>query len=199
MSPSRTLLFATSNPFKVRLFSPILAAHGIRCHTLADAGLSIGIDETGSTPKENALLKARAVHSCRWPLVFGDDAALEIDALHGAPGVRARRWNGRFADSVADKVWLSYLLQQLEGIALEQRVARWHSAWAVITPDSREHVRHYRREFVIAESPIRPIAPGSPMSAVEVGRDEARLRAQIAADWERWDIWTRIDRSVAGC
>jgi XTP/dITP diphosphohydrolase len=196
--PSYALLFATSNPFKARLFRPILAAHGIDCLTLADAGLSLTVEETGRTPEENALLKARAVHSGRWPLVLGVDAALEIDALDGAPGVRARRWAGHLPDDVGDGEWLAHLLAQLAGIPLEQRTARWHSAWAVITPDGREHVRHHRRRFVIAESPIRPIVPGSPMAAVEVGRSEANLRAQIAADWDRWDIWSEIARSTAG-
>ena len=91
-----TLLFATRNAFKKEIFEPVFKAHGIHCVTLVDAGLVGDVDEVGSTPEENALLKARAFHSPEWPLVFGDDAGLEIDALGGEPGIKARRWNGRF-------------------------------------------------------------------------------------------------------
>jgi inosine/xanthosine triphosphate pyrophosphatase family protein len=191
------LLFATRNPYKVQLFSPIFAVHGIGCVTLADAGVQHrDLHESGSTPEENALLKARAYHSPTWPLVFADDAALEIDALGGEPGVQARRWNGHLSDDVEDAAWLAYLLQRLEGIPLPLRTARYVAAWAVITPDGREYIRRFCRGFAIAERPLRPIRAGSPMSAVEIQLDEdaANVRAQIAAEWERWGMLREISR-----
>jgi inosine/xanthosine triphosphate pyrophosphatase family protein len=152
------------------------------------------VPETGATPQENAWLKARAYHSARWPLVFGDDAGLEIDALGGEPGVQVRRWNGRFPDDVDDQTWLAYLLRQLEGVPRSQRSARWRAAWVVITPDGTEHVRHVRHEFVIAERPLRPILPGSPMSAVELHRGDhlAYRQAWIAAEWAAWGLLDHI-------
>ncbi len=193
MSPS--LLFATRNPYKVQLFSPIFAAHGISCVTLADAGVErLDLRESGSTPEENALLKARAYHSPTWPLVFADDAALEIDALGGEPGVQTRRWNGLLSDDVEDAVWLDHLLQRLAGIPLPLRTAHYVAAWVVITPDGRQHVRRFSREFAIAERPLRPIRAGSPLAAVEIELDEdaANVRAKIAAEWERWGMLCEI-------
>jgi XTP/dITP diphosphohydrolase len=198
MSP--LLLFATRNPYKVQLFCPIFAAHSIRCVTLAEAQVQRrDLEETGSTPAENALLKARAYHSPEWPLVFADDAGLEIDALGGEPGVQTRRWAGLLPDGVDDTTWLAYLLQRLEGIPLASRTARYVSAWVVITPDGREHVRRFSRAFAIAERPLRPIRAGSPMSAVEIQLEEdpVNVRAQIAAEWERWGILDEIGRWVS--
>jgi len=195
MSP--LLLFATRNPYKVHLFSPIFAAHGIDCITLADAQVQRhDLHETGSTPEENALLKARAYHSLEWPMVFADDAALKIDALGGEPGVQTRRWNGLLADDIEDDTWLAYLLRRLEGVPLALRTARYVSAWAVITPDGREHIRRFSRGFAIAERPLRPIRAGSPMSAVEIQLEEdaANVRAQIAAEWERWGMLLEIGK-----
>lgn len=198
MSPS--LLFATRNPYKVHLFSPMFAAHGIDCVTLADARVRLPhLRETGSTPEENALLKARAYYSPEWPMVFADDAALQIDALGGEPGVQTRRWNGLLTDDVEDAAWLAYLLQRLDGIPLASRAARYVSAWAVITPDGREHLRRFSRRFTIAERQLRPIRTGAPMSAVEMHleEDSANVRAQIAAEWERWGILDEIGRWVS--
>jgi inosine/xanthosine triphosphate pyrophosphatase family protein len=185
-----TLLFATRNPFKRELFVPVLAAHGVRCVTLADVGLGDReIDEVGETPEENALLKARAFHSPDWPLVLGDDAGLEIDALGGEPGLKARRWNGRFPDDVDDETWMAYLLQRMEGVPLERRTARYVAAWALITPDGREHVRRIYRPFTFADRPLRPIPPGAPMSALEIRPDgPLPARERIAAEWARWGI-----------
>jgi XTP/dITP diphosphohydrolase len=191
----RSLLFATRNPFKVQLFAPIFAEHGIRCLTLQDVGLrDRRVNESGKTPKENALLKARAFHSREWPLVFGDDAGVEIDALNGEPGTQARRWRGHFADDVDDETWLAYLLHRLEGVPLAQRTARYVAGWALIAPNGREYVRRVCHEFIIAERPLRPIPPGAPMSAVELdpGDCTANSWAWIAAEWKRWGILEQI-------
>jgi inosine/xanthosine triphosphate pyrophosphatase family protein len=184
-----TLLFATRNPFKKELFVPVFQRHGIKCVTLSDAGLSGDVDEVGSTPEENALLKARAFHGPEWPLVFADDAGLEIDALGGEPGLKARRWNGLFADDVDDEKWMAYLLRRMEGVPLERRRARYVAGWAVITPDGQGHVRRVYRSFTFADRPQRPIPPGAPMSALEI-RSPGPLpaRERIAAEWARWGI-----------
>jgi XTP/dITP diphosphohydrolase len=194
-----TLLFATRNPHKAQLFSLAFAEHGIRYLTLSDAGLDDRVVvESGSTAEENALLKARAFHGAEWPFVFGDDAGLEIDALNGEPGLQARRWAGHFADDVDDETWLAYLLHRLQGVPLSQRTARYVSAWAVITPDGKAHVRRVVHTFTIAERPLRPVRLGSPMSAIEMhGEDHlARRQRQIAAEWARWGILDHIARTV---
>jgi len=189
-----TLLFATRNLRKKQLFSPVFEARGIDFVTLLDVGLEDAqVDEVGATAEENALLKARAFHSPEWPLVLGDDAGLEIDALGGEPGVQARRWNGRFADDVADEVWRDYLLERMRGVPLAERTARYVAAWAVITPDGRAHVRRFIRPFRFADRPQRPITPGAPMGSLEI-YDEGRPSPaeQIAAEWTRWRILEAI-------
>lgn len=191
----KTILFATRNPHKAQLFTPVFAAHGLTCTTLRDIEpIERPFAETGSTAQENALLKARAYHGPDWPLVFGDDAGLEIDALGGEPGVQARRWGGRFQDGVSDETWLAYLLQRLDGVPLDRRTARYVAAWGLIAPDGTEYVRHVRHEFTIAEQPLRPILPGSPMSAVELHCEDhlATRRQQIAAEWQAWGILPKI-------
>jgi inosine/xanthosine triphosphate pyrophosphatase family protein len=194
-----TLLFATRNSYKRELFAPILMAYGFRCLTLSDVGLdNREINEIGTTPEENALLKARAFHGPDWPLVLGDDAGLEIDALGGEPGLQARRWNGLFPDDVDDETWMAYLLRRMEGVPPAHRTARYVAAWAVITPDGQEHVRRFYRPFTFADRPLRPIPPGAPMSALEIRPSDApSARAQIAAAWARWGVLDTLSESSA--
>jgi inosine/xanthosine triphosphate pyrophosphatase family protein len=189
-----TLLFATRNLRKKQLFSPVFETRGIDFVTLLDAGLQDrNVDEVGVTAPENALLKARAFHGPQWPLVLGDDAGLEIDALNGEPGVQARRWNGRFADDVADEVWRDYLLERLRGVPLARRTARYVAAWALIAPDGQEHVRRFVRPFRFADRPQRPITPGAPMGSLEIyDEDQPTPAEQIAAEWARWGILERL-------
>jgi XTP/dITP diphosphohydrolase len=190
-------LFATRNLRKKELFGPTLEGYGFRCLTLVDAGLdACRVDEIGATAEENALLKARAFHGPQWPLVLGDDAGLEIDALGGEPGLQARRWNGLFPDDVDDKTWRTYLLHRMRGVPLAERTARYVAAWAVITRDGREHVRRFCRSFRFATRPLRPMTPGAPMSSLEIYADgQPSPQEQIAAEWARWGILKTISAS----
>ena len=55
--------------------------------TLKEAGLDLDIEETGTTFRENSLIKARAVFAASRQAVLADDSGIEIDAFDGAPGV----------------------------------------------------------------------------------------------------------------
>lgn len=160
------VLIATRNHGKLDMFGKALDYFGLKCKGLDEVGLN-KVVENGSTPEENALLKVRAA----WApgrMVFADDAGLEIDALNGEPGVQTRRWNGLFEDSITDEEWLNYLLGRLKGVPLSGRTACFISAWALITPDNKEHTLRITTPFTIAEEPIRPMVPGFPMSAVAI-------------------------------
>ncbi len=185
----RTLL-ATHNPSKVAQFRPLLAEYGFTVVSLLDLREGAAEEETGTTPAENALAKARHWHGPDHPWTFGDDAGLEVDALGGEPGVQVRRWGGRFGDDVVDQVWLDYLLERLRGVPAAKRTARWVAAWAVIAPDGSEHVHTLGSRFRIAERPLRPMLPGWPMSAVRIGSDGqmATRHHDMRAELRSWGV-----------
>jgi XTP/dITP diphosphohydrolase len=185
------LLFATHNPWKVSLFRPTFQLYSINLLTLSD--LSVDGDppvERGLTALQNALIKARHYHTVLHSWVFGDDAGLEIDALEGEPGLEARRWNGHFLDDVDDQTWLDYLLFRLQDIPLADRTASFVSGWALVAPDGVAYTRETRWPFRIALKPIRPLSPGSPISAVRIGPgdDLTHRQEEIQQEWERWGI-----------
>ena len=80
------LLLATRNPHKTQEFRQLLGdSFGIK-----DVGGNPEIPvpkETGSTFKENAILKAVTISKHTDELVIADDSGLEVDALNGAPGI----------------------------------------------------------------------------------------------------------------
>ena len=50
--------------------------------------------------------------------------------------------------------------------------------------------------FEIATAPLRPMHPGSPISAVRIGPDDdlARRQLEIAAEWQRWGVFELLQR-----
>ena len=95
---SRTLLLATGNPHKRREFARLLP--GIEVESLpAEVILP---EETGSTYRENALLKAHAAFAATGRTAIADDSGIEAEALDGAPGVRSARFGGEDADDATN-------------------------------------------------------------------------------------------------
>ena len=189
------ILFATRNRWKTQLFTPVFNDHGLDVLTLNNIPNHAPLPpENGATALENATLKARHFHSNTYPLVFGDDAGLEIEALNAEPGVQTRRWNGVFSEDVDDLTWLNYLLDRMKDIPSGKRTAAFVAGWVLIDPMGGVHTRQVRAPFEIATEPIRPISPGSPITAVRLGQpdDLTHRQAEVRAEWARWGIIEKL-------
>jgi XTP/dITP diphosphohydrolase len=130
-----TLYVATSNPGKLRDFAVANTAH-IPIEPLPNLSAITPPPEDEPTFEANAIAKAR-YYSNHAPgeIVIADDSGLEVDALHGAPGVRSARFaddhNFRTAEPLTtDQRNNLYLISILTGIPLTQRNARYHCVLA---------------------------------------------------------------------
>lgn len=80
--------------------------------------------EDGLSFVENALIKARHACEATGLPAIADDSGIEVDALNGEPGIYSARYAGSHGPQ-ADKDNNAKLLRELEGIADEQRSARF--------------------------------------------------------------------------
>ena len=87
------IVFASNNPNKVKEIQMVLP-DTIQLVSLADIGCTDDIPETAETLVGNAILKANYVTEKYGLNCFADDTGLEIDALHGEPGVYSARYAG---------------------------------------------------------------------------------------------------------
>ncbi len=86
------LLIATTNPGKIKEIRSILANIPAHLVTPAEIGLALDVDESGSSYRENAEIKALAFsHASQLP-VLSDDTGLEVAALSGLPGIHSARF-----------------------------------------------------------------------------------------------------------
>lgn len=124
------LLVATGNLHKLEEIASILDGFSIEAVGLDYLPPVEDVEETGSTFKENARLKADYFSRVaagldpgrrpRW--VIADDSGLCVDALDGEPGVYSARFAGENC-SYADNN--RKLLQALEGLPVGERTARF--------------------------------------------------------------------------
>jgi XTP/dITP diphosphohydrolase len=123
------LTVATRNAHKTREIQEILGAEYVvqDLSTRADVP---EIAETGTTFKENAILKAVTVSRCVPGFVVADDSGLEVDVLGGAPGVYSARYAGEPGDDLHN---IEKLLAELNAVdpKEQQRQARFRCVLAV--------------------------------------------------------------------
>lgn len=123
------IVLATNNPHKVTEIKAILGKRFV-ITTLAEEGISIEIEETGTTFAQNAYIKAHAIAKLTNKPALSDDSGLVVDALDGAPGVYSARYAGTQQD---DKANIAKLLTNLQGVS--NRKARFVCAVVLCQPD----------------------------------------------------------------
>jgi XTP/dITP diphosphohydrolase len=130
----KTLILATKNPGKVREFQALLGPLGYEVVTAAQAGYHGDPEETGSTFRANAEIKARAVFEGTGGkhAVLSDDSGLSVDALGGAPGVWSARYAGPDATDADNNAKLLRALREVADPA--QRTARYQIALCLMEP-----------------------------------------------------------------
>ncbi|GAB4244941.1 MAG: XTP/dITP diphosphatase [Candidatus Methylacidiphilales bacterium] len=110
------LLVATTSPGKAREFADLLGT-AWTVLTLKDLPTASAVEETGDSFLANATLKALAYPTFDgW--VVADDSGLEVDELHGAPGIHSARFAGEPRDDARNN---AKLLALLEGVPPERR------------------------------------------------------------------------------
>lgn len=129
-----TLLVATTNLGKLVELRALLPRFAILAPP--DVGALPPVDETGSTFVENARLKAVAYHEATGLRTMGEDSGIEIDALHGEPGVYSARYHGLPDGPVKN----AHVLELLHNVPDPRRGCRYVCAIVLVEQDGREHV-----------------------------------------------------------
>jgi XTP/dITP diphosphohydrolase len=131
---SGRLVIATHNQGKLIEMGELLAPFGITALSAGELGLSEP-DETGTTFRDNALIKAEAAAMASGLPAFADDSGLVVDALDGAPGVHSARWSGPDRNFQRAMETIEEKLRERGATTPERRKAHFVSALCVAWPD----------------------------------------------------------------
>lgn len=129
------LWVSTRNAHKVEEIAHILGS-GCSIRSLFDLPDFPDVDESGSTYRENAEIKARALFTKVREPVFADDSGLEVDALQGRPGVHSARFSGPDTNHPRN---IAKLLEELRGVPEKQRTARFRCVIVYIDAHGAAH------------------------------------------------------------
>lgn len=128
MTAKIELLLATRNAGKLHELRQIIENLPVVVSDLDAFPQVREVPETGHTFAENATLKAVGYAVQARQLTLADDSGLEIDALHGEPGIFSARYLG---DDVSFAARIRSLLERLSKVQPDSRTARFVCAIAV--------------------------------------------------------------------
>ena len=125
----KEIIVASTNQGKIKEIKAMLKDIAIEVLSLKDVlEHELEIEETGTTFKENALIKAQTIANIVNKPVLADDSGLEVDALDKQPGIYSARFLG--ADT-SYNIKNQYIIDALKD---KERTARFVCAMALVIP-----------------------------------------------------------------
>ncbi len=126
------IVLASGNRGKIKEFEKMLGCEVIPYKELLG---DLEIEENGTSFKENAIIKAKAVYSTlkdERAIVLADDSGISVPALGGEPGIYSARYAG---ENATDKENLQKLIDRLKKKGIEQTPAYYTAAIAIATKE----------------------------------------------------------------
>ena len=125
----KEIIVASTNQGKIKEIKAMLKDIDIEVLSTKDVlEQELEIEETGTTFKENALIKAQTIANIVNKPVLADDSGLEVDALDKQPGIYSARFLG--ADT-SYNIKNQYIIDALKD---KERTARFVCALALVIP-----------------------------------------------------------------
>ena len=134
------LVIATHNPGKLAEMRELLSAYGVEAVSAGELGLAEP-EETGTSFRANARIKAMAAAQSSGMAAFADDSGLAVEALGGEPGIQSARWAGPNKDFRGAMSRINTMLTERGATSPQQCHAQFVSALCVAWPDG--HVEEF--------------------------------------------------------
>ena len=160
------VLFATTNPAKIKSYKEKLEKHGIKVLTLKDLELNIDVEETGNTAIENARIKAETYGKKKKKITIGMDTNLFFENVpeDKQPGTHVRRVNGK---TLTDEEMIKYY-KKLASEFGGKITAKWVNGVAIYNGKETKTYSFSKSKFYLVdkESPKRRI--GYPLDSISI-------------------------------
>jgi XTP/dITP diphosphohydrolase len=128
------LVIATHNPGKLAEMRDLLRPYGVEALSAGELGIGEP-EETGSSFRANARIKAAAAAEATGLPAFADDSGLAVDALGGSPGIHSARWAGPDKNFSRAMQAIDQMLRDHGATTPARRRAHFVSALCVAWPD----------------------------------------------------------------
>lgn len=160
------VLFATTNPAKIKRYAEKLKEKNIEVLTIKDIGINLKPEETGKNAIENAYIKAKAYYEATKITTIGMDNNLFIEELPEGkqPGTYVRRINGKELDDEEMIEYYSNLVKENGG----KLTARWVYGMVIYNGKETKEYTWSKGDFYFIDKPSEKRNPGYPLDSISI-------------------------------
>ena len=160
------VLFATTNPAKVKKYKKALEEKGIELITIKDLDFKLNINENGKNAIENAYIIAKEYYDATKITTIGMDNCLFIEELpeEKQPGTHVRRVNGK---ELTDEEMIEYytnLIKKYGG----KLTAKWIYGIVIYNGKEAKKYTWSKSNFYLIDKPCKKRNPGYPLDSISV-------------------------------
>lgn len=174
------VLFATTNPAKVRTYKQSLAKEGIELITLNDLDFKLDIEENGKNAIENAYIKAKAYYEATKIPTIGMDNNLFIDDLpdEKQPNTHVRRIKGK---ELTDDEMIEYYTNLVKEYG-EKLSAKWVYGMVICNKDGNKEFLWSKDNFYFVSKPCEKRNPGYPLDSISIIPEFNKYLAELTEE-----------------
>ena len=160
------VLFATTNPAKVRRYAEKLREKNIEVLTIKDLGINLHVDENGKNAIENAYIKAKAYYDEIGITTIGMDNNLFIEGLpeEKQPGTHVRRINGKELNDDEMIEHYTNLVREHGG----KLTAKWVYGMVIYNGKEEKEYTWSKGHFYFVDKPCEKRNPGYPLDSISI-------------------------------
>ena len=160
------VLFATTNPAKIKKYADELQKRNIEVITIKDLGINLDVDENGKNALENAYIKAKAYYDATGIISIGMDNNLFIEELpeEKQPGTHVRRINGKQLNDDEMIEYYTNLVKENGG----RLTAKWVYGMVIYNGKDKKEYTWSKDKFYFVENPSKKRNPGYPLDSISI-------------------------------
>ena len=174
------VLFATTNPAKVKKYKAELEKRGIELITLKDVDVKLNVVESGKNALENAYIKAKAYYDVLKMPTIGMDNNLFIEELpeEKQPGTYVRRVNGK---ELNDEEMIEHYTQLVRENGGKLTV-KWVYGMVVCSEKGTSQYTWHKAHFYFVDKPCQTRNPGYPLDSISIVPEFNRYLAELTPE-----------------
>ena len=177
------VLFATTNPAKLRKYKEALEEKGIELITIKDLDFKLDIDENGKNAIENAYIKAKAYYDATKIVTIGMDNNLFIEELpdEKQPGTHVRRINGKELNDNEMIDYYTNLAKEYGG----RLTAKWVYGMVIYDGEETKEYTWSKSDFYLVDKACKERNPGYPLDSISVMPENNKYWLELTEEEKR--------------
>lgn len=174
------VLFATTNPAKVKKYRDLLKEKGIELVTIKDLDFKLDIDENGKDAIENAYIKAKTYYDKTKIPTIGMDNNLFIEELpeEKQPGTHVRRINGKELNDDEMIKYYTNLVKENYG----KLTAKWVYGMVICSDNGVNKFSWSKDHFYFVDKPCEKRNPGYPLDSITIVPEFNKYLAELTEE-----------------